>query len=137
MNITPERVKELREWLRAAEGDGYDCASDGRATSDLLAILDAAQTEPTSGEREEMVAYLNFKIEDDPAFYSAKFNYGHREREVLKAIRSLILSPGPKVVSREWLKKWQADLDLEYLSWAEESLVEMLREAGIEVEEGK
>ena len=38
--MNQERIKELREWLNSAEGDGYDYVSDNRAVADLLAILD-------------------------------------------------------------------------------------------------
>lgn len=35
-----ERIEELRDWLRNAYGDGYAYSEDGRATDDLIRLLD-------------------------------------------------------------------------------------------------
>jgi hypothetical protein len=49
MNMDAKRIAELREWVKVAEGDGYTYCDDGRATADLLSLLDEKEKQIKAG----------------------------------------------------------------------------------------
>ncbi len=138
--MNQERVKELREsicfhrehWGRIPEGE----------IADLLSLLDAAQTEPTS-------AAVDYLLRVVSGYAGTIKNLGQvtldsTDLPFLESIRSLILSaPSPRVVSREWVRQRATDLDngCEYCGAestgnpSEIGIASMLKELGIEVAE--
>lgn len=153
--MNQERVKELR--VRAADGlknaqEYHDIFLEGVAKdswrarvdfwTDILALLDAAQTEPTS-------AAVDYLLRVVSGYAGTIKNLGQvtldsTDLPFLESIRSLILSgPAPRVVSREWVRQRATDLDngCEYCGAestgnpSEIGIASMLKELGIEVAE--
>ena len=142
--MNKERVREARrvaaEFLAEAEGalntlEAYrqstkECEGNIEALRDIIALLDAAQTEPTSGERENERAKITTEemLTELDSMWPDEYQGG-----IYRAIRSLILSgPAPRVVSREWIARLYYALTPDV--GGEEYLVSMLKELGIEVE---